>query len=118
MIKLGFSFDISLSKFILSVAGISATVCGFQYFSSNKKQKRASLKIKDKYSADKESKPLCMTKNGTSKEQRLSSISTSLNNKGNVSTKLVSSRQLNRNTEVIDMSYIIVDTNINTVVTP
>ena len=32
MIKLSFRFDVSLSKVILGVAGISATICAFQYF--------------------------------------------------------------------------------------
>ena len=58
MIKVGFSLDISLSKFILGVAGISAAVCAFQYFSSNKKQQRDFLKVEDKCSADNESKTI------------------------------------------------------------
>ena len=32
MIKLSFRFDVSLSKVILGVAGISATICAFQCF--------------------------------------------------------------------------------------
>ena len=36
MIKLSFRFDVSLSKVILGVAGISATICAFQYFTTNK----------------------------------------------------------------------------------
>ena len=39
MIKLRLSFNFSLSKVILGVAGISATICVFQYFIKNSKLK-------------------------------------------------------------------------------
>ena len=43
MIKLRLSIDVSLSKVILGVAGISASICVFRYFiSKNSKVKRSS----------------------------------------------------------------------------
>ena len=44
MIKLRFSFDVSLSKIILGVTGISATICAFHYFSSENSEIKGSLK--------------------------------------------------------------------------
>ena len=54
MIKLRFNFDVSLSKVLLGVAGISATICAFQYFTSKKINLKDSLEnnseISDKIS--------------------------------------------------------------------
>ena len=36
MIKLSFHFDVSFGKVIFGAAGISATICAFQYFTTNK----------------------------------------------------------------------------------
>ena len=44
MIKLKFRFDVSLSKVILGVAGISATICAFQYFMLKKNELKGSSK--------------------------------------------------------------------------
>ena len=44
MIKLRLSFDVSLSKVILGVAGISASICAFQYFISEKNKLQRSFK--------------------------------------------------------------------------
>ena len=166
MIKLGFSLDISLSKFVLGVAGISAAVCAFQYFSSNKKQQRDFLKVEDKCSAEKESKtiphknknvnpvgqnfdansvslkstnnsvkyqtegskerfdevlktkPSCTIEIVTSKVRRPNDMSYSSNKKADVSTNLLSTGKFNSNTEVIDKSDKIVETNMNSVVSP
>ena len=38
MIKLRLSFEVSFGKVILGVAGISATICAFQYFNSRKSE--------------------------------------------------------------------------------
>ena len=45
MIKLRLSFDVSLSKIILGVAGISASICAFQYFISKNSNVKRSSKI-------------------------------------------------------------------------
>ena len=44
MIKLSFRFDVSLSKVIFGVAGISATICAFQYFTSKNSELKSSTK--------------------------------------------------------------------------
>ena len=49
LIKLGLSVDISLSKVILGVAGITATICAFQYFDSKKKKLGSFSKTENKY---------------------------------------------------------------------
>ena len=49
-IKLRLSLDISLSKVILSAAGITATVCAFQYFDSKKKKPGSFFKTENKFS--------------------------------------------------------------------
>ena len=43
MIKLSFRFDVSLSKVILGVAGISATICAFHYFSLENSKIKGSI---------------------------------------------------------------------------
>ena len=43
MIKLKFRFDVSLSKIILGVAGISATICAFHYFSLENSKIKGSI---------------------------------------------------------------------------
>ena len=43
MIKLRLSFEVSLSTIILGVAGISATVCAFQFFTSKNKKPKGCL---------------------------------------------------------------------------
>ena len=54
MIKLTLSFDFSLSKVVLGVAGMSASICAFQYFTSKKINLKDSLEnnseISDKIS--------------------------------------------------------------------
>ena len=52
MLKLRLSVDISLSKVMLGVAGISATVCAFQYFMSNNNKEKPSLEIQNSCSGD------------------------------------------------------------------
>ena len=44
MIKLRLSFEVNLSTIILGVAGISATVCAFQFFTSKNKKPKGCLK--------------------------------------------------------------------------
>ena len=44
MIKLRLSFDVSLSKVIMGVAGISATICAFQYFIQKNNKLKGSSK--------------------------------------------------------------------------
>ena len=50
MIKLRLSVDISLSEVILGVAGVTATVCAFQYFKSKHKKSGTFVKSESKFS--------------------------------------------------------------------
>ena len=59
MIKLRLSFDVSLSKVILGVAGISATICAFQYFISTNSKLKGPLKnnvVQNKTNSNKDNK--------------------------------------------------------------
>ena len=63
MIKLRLSLDISVTKVIRGVAGITATVCAYLYFKSKKKNQVTYLKTEDKFCDDKENGKIPQSKN-------------------------------------------------------